>query len=169
MTTALVDCRQLLPDSQKLRLAWQIEASDWVAKHGQGSESFSVKCWTAVIADLLWLSNAQSHRGTHSVYLKSYIQAFETYVDMFKKTEARRQEGTFLTEKSINEISEKAEPYLRTLYLAYNRRLRITQKHGFICLLPEETQIGDQVSIFLGCPIPFVIRLQGYYFRMVGC
>jgi hypothetical protein len=53
--------------------------------------------------------------------------------------------------------------------MAYGRRLGIAREHGLICVLPAETEVGDQVSIFLGCPIPFVIRPHGDTFRLVGC
>jgi hypothetical protein len=80
---------------------------------------------------------------------------------MFRENEARRRNGTLLTEKRVSEISMKAEPYLRGMYMADGRRLGITQEHGLFCLLLAETQVGDQISIFLGCPVPFVIRPQG--------
>ena len=53
------------------------------------------------------------------IYLGSYVQSFEAYVDMFKNTEAPRREGRFLMEMSVNETSDEAESYLRSLYVAY--------------------------------------------------
>jgi hypothetical protein len=110
MTTVLVDMRLDQPDSQTLRLAWQLEVSEWVANHVRGSDSFSLKCRTSMIADVLWLSTTKPQRGTQCADFKSHVQAYEAYIDMFKENEAGRRKGAFMTEESVREISMKAEP-----------------------------------------------------------
>lgn len=72
-------------------------------------------------------------------------------------------------EASREMIQRRAGRYLGSLEIAYNRRLAISRKQRLICLVPEESQTGNCVAIFLGCPIPFVLRPRGDEWRLVGC
>jgi hypothetical protein len=46
----------------------------------------------------------------------------------------------------------------------------VRSKAGWVCLLPEEVQVGIGIGIFCGCPIPFVLRLpDSEMYQLVGC
>lgn len=61
------------------------------------------------------------------------------------------------------EFSQHASPYCR------GRRFAMT-KEGNPALVPSSAQPGDEVAVFLGCPVPFVIRPtpRGTN-RFIGC
>ncbi|OPB46547.1 hypothetical protein A0O28_0066680 [Trichoderma guizhouense] len=47
------------------------------------------------------------------------------------------------------------------------RRLFVTS-NGHFCIGPSKTQVGDIVSVIVGCNLPIVIRPSGSCFKVVG-
>jgi len=50
----------------------------------------------------------------------------------------------------------------------HQRRLSMST-HGVPCLVPDDTVVGDLIVIFIGTPLPFVIRRREHHqYRIVG-
>lgn len=47
------------------------------------------------------------------------------------------------------------------------RRLSRTDK-GLVGLVPHESRIGDEIVVFLGVRVPFVVRKKGHHRQPVG-
>jgi hypothetical protein len=140
-------------------------------KHNQArktsNDAFELACWTTVIADIIFSAGFTPQRATTDPRLPLHIQAYQKYLQMHRMpppTHMRADEQEAFLERTL----QAATPYLRSLFSTYNRRLSITEER-LVCLVPEESMIGDAVFILLGCPIPFVLRPCGDEWRIVGC
>ncbi|KAK0732162.1 heterokaryon incompatibility protein-domain-containing protein [Lasiosphaeris hirsuta] len=51
--------------------------------------------------------------------------------------------------------------------ISTNRRLART-KTGYLCLVPQESKIGDHIALFKGGPLPLVIRKSGSNWVVIG-
>ncbi|MCJ1385797.1 hypothetical protein MMC17_008921 [Xylographa soralifera] len=168
MTSALVDSRKNLPDSNKLRLEWQLEVFEWVNRHAHGSSSFSLSCWRAVVADVVFTQYPQ--RGRDFPGFEQHVRPFEAYCTVFKEFNTLGPGNTTFDVPTFRAICNRAAPFLKSLSaMSYGKRLGITEKHGILCQLPEQAQPNDFVAIIVGCPIPFVLRPQGKHYSLVGC
>ena len=67
-------------------------------------------------------------------------------------------------------VSEKANPLLQQAVLGYVAPYRklFTTKKGTIGLGPRSMKPGDLVCILSGGRVPFIVRAEGSYFRLVG-
>ena len=67
-------------------------------------------------------------------------------------------------------VSEKANPLLQQAALGYVAPYRkfFTTKKGTIGLGPRSMRPGDLVCILSGGRVPFIVRAEGSYFRLVG-
>ena len=64
------------------------------------------------------------------------------------------------------------KPFLRTvkwadICFASGRRIFSTEK-GFLGLGPPDCRIGDQLTILLGADFPYLLRLDGDYYELIG-
>lgn len=69
------------------------------------------------------------------------------------------------------ELIDPARRYRDSVTLRHGtnaRRLAFTESKGLMCLVPGNSQHGDFVGIFEGCPIPFVLRPNNSNFQIVG-
>jgi hypothetical protein len=170
MTSALVDSRKNLPDSNTLRLEWQLEVFEWINRHAQGSPSLSLKCWRAVIADVVFAPPEAPQRGRDFPGLEQHIKPFQAYCTAFKEIQTRGPDSTFFDIPTFGAICDRAGPFLKNLStMTYSKRLGITEKYGIPCQLPEQARPNDFVAIIVGCPVPFVLRPQGKHYSLVGC
>jgi hypothetical protein len=140
-------------------------------KHNQAlkmsNDAFELACWTTVIADTMMLTGSTLQRGSADPRLPLCIQAYKEYLQMLRvppPADIRADE----LEAQAARTFQAASPYLKSIISAFDRRLSITQERR-ICLVPEESMIGDAVFILMGCPIPFVLRPCGDDWRIVGC
>lgn len=44
----------------------------------------------------------------------------------------------------------------------------IMTENGYMGLAPVGTQVGDEVVVLLGCPVPLVLRRQNEKFQVIG-
>lgn len=66
---------------------------------------------------------------------------------------------------------EQINPYaynLRRAVIALQHRRLCTTETGFVCLAPNEVEIGDTVAIILGCNYPVLLRPYEDGFKYVG-
>ena len=140
-------------------------------KHDQAlrtsNDAFELACWTTVIADTIVSAGLPPQRGTTDPRLPSYIQAYKEYLQMYRGMPPAGSRADELEARAERTL-QAAAPYLGSLFSAYNRRLSITEDR-LVCLVPEESMVGDAIFILLGCPIPFVLRPRGDEWRIVGC
>ncbi|CAM1508054.1 Fc.00g049020.m01.CDS01 [Cosmosporella sp. VM-42] len=59
----------------------------------------------------------------------------------------------------MEDLGKRAAPYesMTRLTMLTNRRLARTVR-GYLCLVPHTAEVGDQVMIVAGCPVPLVLR-----------
>src|SRR2546423_2839790 len=89
-------------------------------------------------------------------------------------------DGSRAIDEEYAKAGEEAIPLASSLVFAYGRRLAssvaIQGSESLLCLVPESTRPGDVVAVFLGLPLPFVLRPVGILeaqpvrpaFRIVG-
>ena len=53
------------------------------------------------------------------------------------------------------------------IWFASGRRIFLTEK-GFLGLGPPGCRIGDQLTILLGADFPYLLRLDGDYYELIG-
>ena len=72
--------------------------------------------------------------------------------------------------QEILTVSEKANPLLQQAALGYVAPYRkfFTTKKGTIGLGPRSMRPGDLVCILSGGRVPFIVRVEGPYFRLIG-
>lgn len=69
--------------------------------------------------------------------------------------------GAFIDPNTLRTEGQVIENVMRL------RRLFVTS-NGHFCIGPSKTQVGDVVSIIVGCNLPIVIRPSGSRFKVVG-
>jgi hypothetical protein len=48
------------------------------------------------------------------------------------------------------------------------RRFVVTQKIGYMGLVPAAARIGDEIFILFGGSVPFILRREAYHYKLVG-
>ncbi|KAL7908438.1 heterokaryon incompatibility domain-containing protein [Trichoderma velutinum] len=69
--------------------------------------------------------------------------------------------GAFVDPNTLRTEGQVIENVMR------QRRLFVTS-NGHFCIGPSKTQIGDVISIIIGCSLPIIIRPEGSCFKVVG-
>jgi hypothetical protein len=114
----------------------------------------------------------------HENSLENHERNFENSVELHRESWRGRLEA-FWRAFSLGAYSMdptrypvKREPSSPTvewtdICFATGRRIVLTQK-GFLGLGPPDCRIGDQLAILLGADLPYVLRLDGDYFQLIG-
>ena len=85
--------------------------------------------------------------------LQNHIEAFEAWLDMNAVSDFTAP----IAEFSFNERVEVLHNYMTQLCVG--RRFAVSNT-GQPCLVPETTELGDRIVVFMGLPIPFILRLS---------
>ena len=103
--------------------------------------------------------------------LQNHIEAFEAWLDMNAVSDFTAP----IAEFSFNERVEGLHNYMTQLCLG--RRFAVSNT-GQPCLVPETTELGDRIVVFMGLPIPFILRpstpdlsgeeLRHQHYKLVG-
>lgn len=137
--------------------AWHTAAKDLMAKHlGKDKNSSPYKdvanafVRTLLVDDLYTGGNAISNStritdpiATHHAVMQSLLTDPESNSRMQARLVGRMDEDTTFQ--------------MQMLSVCQNRRFAVTDK-GYLALVPHCAQLGDRIALFLGAPVPFVLR-----------
>jgi hypothetical protein len=107
---------------------------------------------------LCWGSTLHYHRAS----LEEYKETFKAWLKVLK--------GSDDTDTAAKNIFDSKEPYKyahRASSITWGRNMGITDK-GYLAMVPITTKVGDEIVIFEGAKLPFVVRTEGGKSKLGG-
>jgi hypothetical protein len=65
-------------------------------------------------------------------------------------------------------VTDEEMPFLRAFHRFSEYRVLFIAESGRIGMAPAGTQNGDSIVQLFGCHIPFILRQEGEYWRLLG-
>jgi hypothetical protein len=112
----------------------------------------------------IWDAYARTIIGNNSRFknpLARYEKARMKFCQFQQEEDERGVASDTVLEPEDEEYYKCRDPYLQ------ERRFGVTRK-GYMGLFPLLTEAGDNVCIFRGCNIPFVVRKDGTTYSLIG-
>ncbi|KAK0755239.1 hypothetical protein N5P37_012062 [Trichoderma harzianum] len=107
---------------------------------------------------LCWGSTLHYHRAS----LEEYKETFKAWLKVLT--------GSDDTDTAAKNIFDSKEPYKyahRASSITWGRNMGITDK-GYLAMVPITTKVGDEIVIFEGAKLPFVVRTEGGKSKLGG-
>jgi hypothetical protein len=146
---------------------WYHETRRGILAHTRGQEEEVMRTYmsTLVAGGKLQLVGSQ---------LSSISDKIDEYIDSFKEAESWwDKNGGKAQDARVEEWAAAGWPIKMVHYFKHlnqacaARRVCLTHE-GLLGLVPDDAEIDDEVAIFLGGPIPFVLRKREGDFRLIG-
>jgi hypothetical protein len=149
-------------------LNWTLDVSRWIEELQTNStgQFEPMACWHAAFADCIQDSWGQTRRSDEGPEIEDDLEAFISSANILRTYLGNNRIGEDL-DSAFEPIVLKMLPIFKSIAISRGRRLACTTD-GMVCLVPGNAQVGDNLSIFHGAPIPFVLRKEDDHFRIVG-
>jgi Heterokaryon incompatibility protein (HET) len=146
--------------------AWYSNLSAWATENFKdlAYEDFREQFWRTIILD--WTGSRSPHDfGVRaSPDFQRHFEAFDKYFN----AGSAAIEDVALPPDELKLKWYEAIPFCNALVWAFTGRKICRTDGGGMAMVPEKAGLADQICIFLGVPIPFVIRRAGDHHILIG-